>query len=312
MTFFNPNELELLQKVLSVLIAVLTLAGIVANGVLSYRATRRRGAVKDIIKASNLSPDDKTNVLLNIRQWKITAVASLIVLCIVLAVSTSLLFVRPVGRVALSKYLANHDPELFRHSRDGFYDIARVLPDRRALESETDFKTTLHSTKLSFDLIVVHGLSLLETYNEDFEAVIKKGVTFRVLLMDPGPANDVNFTAFAKAIGEKPDMTRQKVLEGVRQIQTIQKLVTNDPKTFRGKIEVRFLSQPLLYSMWIKDAGSPDEELRMANVSLHSYRGNPNNSTFRVAKDGRRLVRSLADEFEVLWGAASATPSQAP
>lgn len=294
----DPGALDFLDK----LIKLITSAG--ALGTALYRFVRGRREAKtkwpaeELICASNLTPGDKTLVLEELNRLRRAIRALLIALAIVGVVLLASFYLPARDRSVLSSYLAKHDPDVFSNSKDGLYDIARVFPDRQSLERETDLGTTLRDTKHTFDMVAINARVVMRLYREQMLNAIRRGVRFRIALLDPDERNKTNFDVFARAVGHDPEFLRQEAKLVEREITGLQSMISNDKTTYKGSLEVRWLDETLLYTMWLKDR---DTEIVVGHLGVPLYRGDTYWPSFRFSRDSSKLIQNLEAEFDHAW-----------
>jgi hypothetical protein len=306
---FDPEKLTTAKTVSEIISTVVGIGVTLGGGIYAYLKTRSSNA-DAIVTASALGQDDKDKVLRALKSWRYGAIGLAAILgCISITMLVFTLLPGP-GQGTMSRYLSRHDSKLFRHAPDGgLYDFARVIPDRQSLASETDLAETLRETKYTFDLFAVHGMSVVQNYENEVVAGLKRGVNFRVVLWDPGDANKANFDLMAAVARpqSRNSTHRERVKESIVMIRRLQDRVAADRNTYRGSLDLRCLAKPGLYSMWIKDAKTADDAT--ANITILQYRGEQFNPSFRLSnKACKRTLDGLKEEFEDLWGSATAPP----
>jgi hypothetical protein len=308
---FDPEKLATAKTVSEIISTVIGIGATLGGGLYAYLKVRKANADALVEASTTMTPDEKATVLKALKVWRYGAIGLAVILGLISV--TMLVFALLPGpdQSAMSRYLARHDPKLFRHApAGGLYDFARVIPDRQSLTTEADLAETLREAKYTYDLFAVHGISVLQNYENEVVAGLKRGVAFRAALWDPSDANKTCFDLMATVMRPHSDSTmqRQRVKESIKFVRRLQDRVAADRATYPGSLEVRCLDKPGLYSMWIKDRNNPDEA--MAHISVPQYRGEGATPSFRLTnKACKRTLDSLKSEFEEIWGCAKAPPS---
>lgn len=290
--------LKSLSEVISAIVGLLTALG---AGYLALRTGGQRVNVAAIIDASKLNQQDKQAVRSALTSCRRLVLTLLAVIVLMSAALLGWYFVPSPDQRVLSKYLAKHDPAVFSHSRNGLYDIARVLPDRASLVGETDLRVTLDETNESFDLLAVHGMSVLEEFKSNVTEALKHGVDFRVVVMDAGPDNTRNFETMAQAMDMDATMLRNNIAACVKAVKETQVKIANDKTTYPGSTEIRYLNEPVFFSIWIRDRRNRDSAV--ANFSVRYFHDHAANAVaYRLSnKACPRLMNKLVSQFEEIW-----------
>jgi hypothetical protein len=308
----DPEKLATAKTVSEVISTTIGIIVTVGGGLYAYLKMRKTNA-DALVNASTMAADKKATVQHALKFWRYGAIGSVIILgCISITMIVFALLPGP-DQSAMSRYLAKHDEKLFRHApQGGLYDFARVIPDRQSLSTETDLAETLRETKHSFDLFAVHGISVLQNYDNELVAGLKRGVAFRVVLWGPDDTNKSQFDLMVAVVRAHSDsnMQRDRVRESIKRIQKLQQRVAADRATYKGSLDIRCLDKIGLFSMWIKDRNDP--ETAMGHITVYQYRGEAFTPSFRMTnKACKRTLDNLTAEFEEIWGSAkepAATP----
>jgi hypothetical protein len=210
----------------------------------------------------------------------------------------------------LGQHLERFDQAVFQGISRGSYDVARVFPDEVTLKAEARMGEILHGTRHSFDLLAGHGLSVVGEFRGEIEAAVLRGVSVRVALMDPTPANKTAIELGASATGLRPDVFPRRVNESLGIVAAIRQQLLASKNQSGGSIEARLHRGPLLFSLWIKDGKFGDAAV--ANVSVSKYR-DPGTGrgalSFRLS--GRTADRSITEfvrQFDAVWATAERVP----
>lgn len=207
-------------------------------------------------------------------------------------------------REELFEVLQRRDPILFSHATTNSFNIARVFPDRKVLASESDLKGTLAGANRTFDLLAVTGGATITEFSSDILEAIRRGVRVRFIFLDPDPSNLPNWELHARFTGMSPEVSRMRGIEFMDTLSEMSAKVDSDKNVYQGQFDVRYLTKPIVCSMWILDAEDPGG---LAHIEARTHAGYPDWPSFRVSnKDGREVIDVLQREFETLW--ASATP----
>jgi hypothetical protein len=293
---YAKHAFELLTAIVGFIIPAIGLVTLIINKTPSGQNAAA------ILAQSNLSSDQQNVVLKTIKLWKFGGIICSVLLFL-FSIGTLVWFLIPApDQSTLSKYLARHDSRVFRDARDGNYDIARVFPNRNALLNETRLANTITETKISFDLVALHGLSVISDCNTEIADALKRGIAIRIIMADPTEVYQEGFDAFSKSIGHgDPAMLRGKIRDCLVMCKEFRQRIDSDKKTYPGTLEVRYLRRPILYSMWIKD--KKDKDTAMCNVAVHEYRERgPEAFAFRFSNRAcSRLMSSIGEQFEEIW-----------
>lgn len=192
----------------------------------------------------------------------------------------------------ISKSLAIHDPIAFNHSKTGTYNVARLIAGRAELRVSTDFRKELLSSKESFSLFA-NGFPTFREFEEEFAEMARRGVKIRIVMTDFSESNRHNWAGFASAVG----LSNTNADAGVG--INIYELIHQLQKRFPNNVELRLNSQPLLFTMWIRDAKRADA---LANLGVHFYGGQKDWPYFRITRTlGGDQIDVLGDQFERIW-----------
>ena len=292
--------LEILNNLFQLILSVVSLLAIIVSALFT-RGSRRD--VADSINKSNLDAETKQKIKKNIQRWKLTARISLGILAL-----TTLLFLGtvvwriayPIDRSDLSQYLIHYDSRVFESRNDALFEIARVFPDRQSLSKEADLGTIIRTAKSSFDLIAEHGSSVLVDYNAEIMEAVKRGVHFRILILDPQTLRSGGQDELVNIITRGREGLVTRVEQVIQMMAKMQSTIASDKATYRGNLTFRLLSKPLLYRMWIRDASQADHTI--AHISINQYRGNQESPSFRSSnKLSERFLKTMLEDFEVAW-----------
>lgn len=206
----------------------------------------------------------------------------------------------------LGRFLAFHDPAAFNSSKDGRYQIARLLADRPALTGNTNLLLDFRGTKESLDILVNNAQYIRTSQTETFRELIRRGVRVRLILLDYTTKSG-SYEAFHRATG----ISVAESMEGSRIIRAfliqLRKEMVDDPGRYRGSLEFRWNPKPLLYTMWIRDwrdGGNPNV---LGHLAMHFYRGEAHWPAIRVSSvDGPGMLDNMHEEFETAWAASTA------
>jgi hypothetical protein len=303
-TFFDK---ETLKHVIELVSSAIALLASFVQPVISRKTSR--GAA-EIIDSSKPSREQKEEVKGYVDRWKRSAQRSWIVLGVMSALILGVAvwrYLQPPAPKVLSNYLNEHDPVLFPYQGDYSFDIAKIFPDRQSLSTEANLGVTLHQTESSFDLLAEHGSSVIIDYRKNITDALKKGVKFRVIILnvddvEAGKHDElIKTTTAGGATLEQKRLAFLSRLIQVRSVLTeINQEIKNNKKLYKGNLEVRVLSRPVLYRMWIKDRELPDKAI--AHLTVHQYRGNSESPSFRFTnRESARLMASLQKDFDAAW-----------
>lgn len=210
-------------------------------------------------------------------------------------------------KAALFTILQRRDPELFWRATVESFEIPRVFPDRTILAAQSDLKRSLQRADKSFALLAPTGSSIIGDFHEHVMNAVGRGVRVRFLFLDPDEANKASWDLHAQFVNTSSETSRKRALE--RQ-ETLRKMIalTKDKRAYKGELQVGYIQKPLVYSMWIADAGIAESSVGHIEIELHSKF--PDWPAFRVSKDGAALVRVLCKNFDQLWGDAKKLEAQ--
>lgn len=222
-----------------------------------------------------------------------------VLLAVMAAVSILFIALRSSdAKAGVVNFLTKRDPELFRSANTENLQIARVFTTRAELASQTDMKSTLSKANKSFDLMAVTGSAMLTEFRADVLDAIRRGVLVRFLFLNPEQSNRVNFELHAQFALMQPDQMMQMATGYKATLREVIARVRADKRTYRGDLQVRYVSKPLVTSGWIRDAREPDA---IAHIELRLHSRYPDWPSFRVAADGGRLIEVLRSDFDGLW-----------
>lgn len=303
------SNLHFLEAVFKLIAAVISLAGILLSAIPRKKQAQEVESILEQVRRSNLKTEEKKALQEQIgryeRQVRFGKVATITLLAILLVASSVMLITTPAGHAAVSAYLAKRDPDVFSHSADGTYDIARIIGSRAALEQETDFVEVLATTRSTFDLMTTGG-GVFHAYQDVFEQTANRGVRIRLLLLDPGPASD-SFYDESVLLGESAEgrrLEREKAIATERELQKMR-----DRLPTHASIELRWLRRPMVKLMWVRDGRMTERGI--AHVTWLSYLGGAREVSARAGRFGPALVTVVQEEFDLLWSTAALSRSDA-
>lgn len=296
----DATTLSLLEACLKALgAAVGLLGGVIAwiNQRGSATSKSDKSAVVAIVDRSVLKEEEK---LLLKKTFESTGRRGLIAILLgVVSLILLILLVLQFISVNPDKALARADGKVFRDLHNGeHFSYGRVFPTRSDLESKTNLPRTLQETKHSFDLMAL-GAGVVPKYADEFENMLKRGVNFRVLILDPFAggkgAYDAQFANEALQIAAQ----RTSALASIDYFEKLLSRKKQDPTTWRGRFDVRVLQRPMPASIWIADAES---ETPIGHLEFQSAaRVESGNISIRVGKGSPSTVSGLSLEFNALW-----------
>lgn len=207
----------------------------------------------------------------------------------------------------LSAAVSHIEPSVFYGSDDNRYEVARVLPDRAALGGETNFIKDLQDATYTFDMLANTGGVVREEWAPIIEEGLRRGVDYRLILCDYRDSNP-HFGSFSAAVGEMDrSLGRGAANEHHRQLLELTNKLADDARrgserVYRGSLTVKWNQKPLLYTMWLRDAG---EEDAIGHLGVHFYQGKNFWPCTRCSrKTAPRMVENMAAEFEAAWKAS--------
>lgn len=194
--------------------------------------------------------------------------------------------------LVISRAMAIHDPTAFNHSRSGNYHLARLIDGRADLRANTDFRKELTSSQQSFSMIV-NGFPSFREFETEFASMAQRGVKIRIVMTDFSDSNRHNWAGFASAVGlPNPEADAAVAANIYEQVNSLQ-------MRFPDNVELRLNSQPLLYTMWLRDVDRPDA---LANLGIHYYGGQKDWPYFRITRTtGGTQIAGLTEQFELVW-----------
>lgn len=239
-----------------------------------------------------------------IRQSKLLQHKYVLAILILLSlITTSFVFreLTPIQNKLMAK-----EPELFYAAKDSNVEYARVIPNYSSLMDETNLGETFRSTHDSF-YIMSNAVKVFYDYDLSIDSCIKRGVHFKVLLVDTSTENIGRLNSLWVFNPDEKAMTlkRKKMISDFENsmdlINNIKKRA--EDKAYKGSIQVAFYKGPVYYQMWIKDAGS---EKGLAHFNIAHYNGfKPH---FRVTpQTSPRLFALMAREFNSYWSDSTCT-----
>jgi hypothetical protein len=158
----------------------------------------------------------------------------------------------------LSHFLAYHDPQIFNSSSDGQYELARALDSYGTLQKETHLADEISGNKKSFDMLVNNAQYIRHAQNENLLNIVRRGETLRIILSAYFESNRPAYDAFARAIGQNPEETREGAKNVQGELRQWKARIDHDRKQFPGTFDFRWNTKPLFYTMWIQDWGETD------------------------------------------------------
>lgn len=190
------------------------------------------------------------------------------------------------------------DQVAFSQGKGGAYQIARVLPNRKALVDETDIVDTISKTKQTFDVVAVSG-SVFYNNLEALRDGLRRGVKFRFLLLDHSNANRENIESYYQHSSIEGNGLEWGTVNS-KQAQAVLRQLSEEAKLSQnGSIEVRWLQGPFLNSFWVRDGMGANA---LGHVEL-TYHGDATlNPSLRFGRLSPQMTLSLQKQFDYLWG----------
>jgi len=189
------------------------------------------------------------------------------------------------------------DPAAFSRGEGGIYQIARALPDRKTLVSESDMVDTIRQTRETFDAFALTG-SVFFNNTEALNDGLRRGVQFRILLLDHSEANRTNVECYFQhcAINSNGlEWSRENANQGYAVFRRMRR---GSKASQTGSIEVRWWRGPFLNSFWVRDSGTTNA---LGHAEL-TYYGDVNlNPSVRFGNLSPRMIGSLQEQFNYLW-----------
>lgn len=226
---------------------------------------------------------------------------ALIGMLFVVAIAAAVLLVWRPSRTGLARVLERGDPSVFYQTSpgksDGRYDIARALPDRRRLLSDTSVVAEWNGTQRTLDFMAIGGTVLVNQWTT-VEDLLKRHVSIRIILLDPS-SNPTLYDEIITRAGEDPERARKTVLGTIAQLEG---LVSRSPPAsarFPGTIRIRQLPPPMFYTCWVRDSGWPTS---LVHVQPLFYTQNGGGPSFRLGSAyGGDTATLVAQDFERAW-----------
>ena len=214
--------------------------------------------------------------------------------CILALTTSAYLTFTGVQDWVQSRMLAFHDPIVFQNSRDGSYNVARLLDGRSDIQDNTKFRDEILGTQKSFDLFA-NTFGSFRDYLRDFEDLAKRGVRIRFVLTDFSEENRANWDAFNNATEALPN-TREETLFNARNIRD---MIVTVQHRYPDRVELRLSTKPIFYTLWLRD---PDEPSALAHLGVTYYGQKSNWPAFRMSRrNSVGQIHSLQEQFELLW-----------
>jgi hypothetical protein len=206
---------------------------------------------------------------------------------------------------SLSHHLTDFDPAIFNGKGDeGVYELARLIPDRPTLRGETSFTEDVKTTVHSFDMLANTAGVIREEWLPVVIDGLRRGVHYRLILSDYRKSNP-HFDAFSHAVGEDGTLAARGALhEHHRQLAALFNRLEADSergseREFRGKLQVRWNPELLLYTMWLRDPATPDG---VAHLGIHFYQGKDKWPYLRASRrSAPATLDNMIVEFETAW-----------
>jgi hypothetical protein len=191
-------------------------------------------------------------------------------------------------------------PTVFATGGSHAYQVARCLPDRHALVTETDLVSAIEQSQRTFDVLAVTGTSFYVN-TEVLSEAVRRGVRFRFLLMDHSESNRANVETYFRFCGSHGGGIDASTSTSKLAEATLRRLQTENSQT--GKIELRWWRGPFINSFWIRDAG----EVRsgMGHLEITFFGDQMLNPSVRFGNLSPGLIVSLQQQFEYLWERSS-------
>ena len=207
----DTSQLNYVADFLIALGAIVAFGTLIGSLIYKAHLARKKLGYKqalELIDDARMATDSKVKVKQTLESFRWINRAAFIVLAVMGTASIVILLYEPTDQATLSRYLSRHAPEVFRHSRNDLYDIARAMPNRDSLVRETDFGATLGKTEKSFDIAARHGGSITGDFQPHILKALERGVSIRVIVCDPSETNQIALDLHAKATDRPPDRVR--------------------------------------------------------------------------------------------------------
>ena len=303
----DASKLALVEQLLKVIIALAGVIGLIVTAISASGIGQKGESLENTIKSSNLPKESKDGLTKKIKSYRTMQIIVASILSIGAITSIVLLAFPSTPDSTFYKALKDRDPRIFSGSKDDIYYVARLLPDRASMQSDTDMRRDLELTKTSFDMYANNAGFVLRTYNKNIEDLIKRNVNVRFLLSDWSVLNS-NLDAHAIAVGEIPSSVRVEILQTKATLDEMKERFSKDRGVYKGNLEVRYTTELLLYTSWISDRNSPESSAHI-EIQFHSDKEKKERSknrwpSLRFGKDSGELRGFMAAEFEILWRGA--------
>ena len=190
------------------------------------------------------------------------------------------------------------DPASFSNGEGGEYQIARGLPDRTALVSETDLVRTIRQAKGTFDIFALTGSAFYNNV-ESVNDALRKGVVFRVVLFDHSAKNRGNLESHFSTCDDGKSALERSTSSAKQAFEAFVKLRNDTAGSSAGKVEFRCWRGPFLNSFWIRDGRDAKNALAHAEISFHGDM--ILNPSVRFGKLSPKMSESLQVQFEYIW-----------
>ena len=298
----DSPSLALLEQILKLVIAIAGVGGLVVTSISSLGVLRGSEKLDKLVASGVISSDSREEVQTLTRRQRTSQIAILSTIVVAAVMSIALFAFSVPSDRAFYKALQQRDASIFADSKSGRYYIARLLPDRVSLQSDTDLRDDMEMSKATFDMYANNAGFVLQFYAKQVDKMVKAGIHVRFLLTDWDDANK-NLDAHAVAVHSSPAKVRAAIIESKRILDELMMKYKGDRGTYPGTLEVKYTRDLLLYSSWIRDRNTPNAT---AHVELQLHGGKDKWPSFRFGKDSGRLASYLAAEYENLWSVASA------
>ena len=223
-------------------------------------------------------------------------------LCVAFALLVFLLR-DPIGRFLLPRSGLNAavegaDPTAFSNGEGGAYQIARGLPDRTALVSETDLVKTIRQANQTFDVFALTGSSFFNNTESLIDAM-QHGVKFRLVLLDHSENNRANVESYFSLRGDKSHGVDWSKTNAKQAYEALHKLQKETRAAQKGSIEVRWWRGAYVNSFWIRDGHDRDNSL--AHLEITYYGDVMLNPSVRFGSLSPKMTASIQEQFEYIW-----------
>lgn len=223
-------------------------------------------------------------------------------LCLLFALLV-FIFRDPIARLLLpvsgfSAAVAEADPRAFSHGRGGRYEIARGLPDRTALVSETDLVKTIRDSKQSFDVFAFTASAFVNN-SEALDEAVRNGVKFRIVLLDHSEMNRSNVELHFLHHGVKNHGTEISITNAKVAHEALRRYQRNAPTGTGGGVEIRSWRGSFSNSFWVRDGLDPGNAL--AHIEITFFGDLMLNPSVRFGNLSPKVVVSLQSQFDYIW-----------